>query len=50
LPLRHFAANEGLGIGDTPVAMHFAFFEASVGLQGHDANQPTPTGTPEKKL
>src|SRR6266852_3063215 len=48
LPLHHLATGATLVLDDIPVAMLFAVFEASVGSQEHDANQPTPTGIIEK--
>src|SRR5262249_58488854 len=48
LPLDDLAAGAALALDDIPVAMFFAVFEASVGSQKHDANQPTPTGTIDK--
>src|SRR5712664_3813141 len=48
LPLHHLASGATLALDDIPVAMLFAVFEASVGSQEHDANQPTPTGINEK--
>src|SRR6266849_2846526 len=48
LPLDHLATGTTLVLDDIPVAMLFAVFEASVGSQEHDANQPTSTGIIEK--
>ncbi len=49
LPLDHLATGAALVFNDIPVAMLFAVFEASVGSQEHDANQPTPTGVIKKR-
>jgi hypothetical protein len=49
LPLHHLAPGAALVLDDIPVAMLFAVFEASVGSQEHDANQPTPTAIIEKR-
>jgi hypothetical protein len=49
LPLDHLAASAALALDDIPVAMLFAVFEASVGSQEHDANQPTPSDVAEKR-
>src|SRR6266849_8521845 len=49
LPLHHLASGAAFVLDDIPVAMLFAVFEASVGSQEHDANQPTPTGITEKR-
>ena len=49
LPLDYLATGAALVLDDVPVTMLFAVFEASVESQEHDANQPTPIGTVEKR-
>src|SRR5258707_7920841 len=48
LPLDHLATGATLVLDNIPISMLFAVFEASVGSQEHDANQPTPTSINEK--
>jgi hypothetical protein len=49
LPLDHLATGATLVLDNIPISMLFAVFEASVGSQEHDANQPTPTAVIEKR-
>src|SRR6266508_620562 len=50
LPLHHLAASTALALDNSPIAMFFAVFEASVESQEHDANQLTPNNINEKTL